>query len=86
MSDPTEPTFTSATFLAHLSGSTFNLTDKGLNFKVFVEPESVEAALPLRYLITNPLPIEVTVKIYEPYVEEETEDDRRIRELMGLGD
>jgi hypothetical protein len=83
--EPARDTFTPCSFVCFLHRTQTKFSPDGMIFSLVVPWEYEEDALPLRHLVQNPLPLEVTVRLHEPYLEEDRLERERILSLIEGG-
>jgi hypothetical protein len=78
-----QPLFDSATFNCFLAkGSMRFLVDGELSVTFIIPPvDTTEEALSLRYLVSNPLPLTITVKVTDAYHRDKEESETQLREV-----
>lgn len=78
------PLFDRCKTVAHL-GPGLGFTGEGaLRVTFLIPPEQVDAALPLRLLPGNPMPLSLEVSVFEPFEQRRQADDQRLR-VLGDG-
>ena|ERR1700735_2621824 len=76
------PIFSDASFSCFLNRSSIRfLQDGQLSVSFIVPAESVDEALPLRFLTANPLPLTVTVQVDSSYLADLAESELKLRAL-----
>lgn len=77
------PAFSGVTFgPAFLNAASLRFNSQGaLSVTLIIPPESQDAALDLRYLVRNPMPLQVTMIPYAPWMAHRQQAEARIQAL-----
>lgn len=77
-------TFTSTSFQAFLNTSSLRVNSNGqLLVSLVIPAEHVEAGLELRHLCQNPMPLQIDVSVYEPYLDDLAASEQRIKDFAN---
>ena len=67
--------------LAYLGRNLSFNAEGGMSVSFVIPAEAVEDALVLRHLAANPMPLELSVSVFEPFAKRVDDDEARLRAL-----